>query len=613
MLIKDARVENNNGIRFFEKDILKDDYVFSEDVEVSVTIDYILPGFGVVLMDSGGDSSSEKSNAYLFKIGYKQASVHHAGSGFQNLEKQISSHKIKTITEGMKITLRKVGKIATLFVNGEKVIDYLIKNELPRYNIGYYSNQGNVIKDIKIRSATPNRWNINMENTTGGYVRFLDDTIVLDECVHDAEIEQQNILLESGEHYISYEIDKNYKDSDIKVYVHKSTDDRLYDEEKNILKDGKIRLIEDTEINIKIVGRRGIIKNISISKIPNDDYISTTDNKIDFSGSYLDAYISGLSKITWRGNVNKVPNFFLDNKIAEYGVVMDNKNAVKPEECGISFGYGEPHLYSYEFNCETYLFKIHRYGKIIYTKTLKDIVNKITIFKNISATITELILYKINGEIVNVNIQNENKQFVNADINSPIIVTDKYNYPLDLSASYRKSISNDKSRFIFTNWEREIFEVNRMIKLDKTVSKESDSVIIYGIRNGFAFDINKIYDIKEDNINSIDLMTRNYDRLSKDVILHYNQATKEMILDKKLEEKYSHIIIDYKKMNSYCINYHYNRHSYEIDVSSDEDKFKILYNSKELDGKDNVYQINEYKNTNISGNTTGYIVLRKGV
>lgn len=613
MLLKDARVENKNGFRFFEKDILKDDYMFSSDIEVSVTLDYITPGFGIVLMDSGGDTAKDKNNVYLFKIGYKEASIYHAGQAFQKLEKQISSHKIKTITEGMVLKLKKVSKKITLFVDGEKIYEYFIKNELPRFNVGYYSSKENIIKEINIRSATPNKWNINMENTIGGYIRFLEDAVSISNCIQDAEIEQQGISLKAGTHYVKYEMENVDGKNDLQVFIHREDDDRLYNEEKNILKDGKIRLVEDMVVNLKITGRNGEIKNIAISEIPDDDYVSTDDNIINFDGSYLDAYLQGLKKITWNGCVHKVPNFFLDNKIRTYGVVLDNKNIVKPEDTGISFGYTENFMYDYEFDCTTHLFKISRKGEIVFVKTLTDIINKITIFKNLSAKISELVLYKTNGEIINVNIQNENKQYINADISSPIIVTDKYNYPLDISSSYRKSFTSKGIRYIFTNWEREIFEANRLITLEKSVSKDDDSIIFYGIKKGFEIDINKIYDIKEDNINSIDLFTQGYDRLSKDIILYYNEGTREMILDQSIENEYSHIVMDYRKMNSYCINYHYDKHAYEIDVSTDEKKFKVLYNSKELDKENNIYMINEYKSTNISGNVAGYIVLKKGV
>lgn len=613
MLIKDARVENKNGFRFYEKDILKDDYMFSSDIEIIVKLDYITPGFGVVLMDSGGDSANDKNNIYLFKIGYKEASIYHSSKTFQKLEKQISSHKIKTITEGLELRVKKIGKKVIMYVDGEKVYEYFIKNELPRYNIGYYSSKENIIKEIIIRSATPNKWSVNMENTIGGYVRFLEDAVSISDCRQDAEIEQQNIFLKGGTHYLNYVLEDMNGINDLKVFIHRSDDDRIYNEEKNILKDGRIKLVEDMLVNIKIVGRNGDIKNISLSEIPDDDYISTTDNIIDFDGSYLDAYLNSLKKITWKGCVNKVPNFFLDNSIEEYGTILDNKNTIKPEDTGIVFGSSDRYIYDYEFNCETYLFKISKDDKTVFMRTLTNIVNKITIFKNLSAKISELILYKTNGEIINVNIQNENKQYINADISSPILVVDKYDYPLDISSSYRKSVNEDGNRYIFTNWEREIFESSRLISLEKSMSKDDDSMIIYGIRKGFDININKIYDIKEDNINAIDMFTKHYDRLNKNIVLYYNPSTREMILDQSVEDEYSYIVIDYRKMNSYCINYHYDKHSYEVNVSTDEKKFKILYNSKELDKENNIYQINEYKNTEINGNVAGYIVLRKGV
>ena len=72
--------------------------------------------------------------------------------------------------------------------------------------------------------------------------------------------------------------------------------------------------------------------------------------------------------------------------------------------------------------------------------------------------------------------------------------------------------------------------------------------------------------------------------------------------------------MDYLKDNSYCINYHYDRHIYEVNISSISTENRMIYDTKVLSGgTKEVTQTREYKITNINGNTNGYIVIRKGV
>ena len=66
MLQENCRIEKFNGYRFFEEDILFDDYMFSSDIQLTVDLDYVSPGFGIALIDNEGFSIKEKRFAYLF-------------------------------------------------------------------------------------------------------------------------------------------------------------------------------------------------------------------------------------------------------------------------------------------------------------------------------------------------------------------------------------------------------------------------------------------------------------------------------------------------------------------------------------------------------------------
>lgn len=617
MLQENCRIEKFKGFRFYEKDILYDDYIFTNDIKIEIDVTYVAPGFGIAVMDNDGYSIKEKNDIYLFKIGYKEASIYYSNSIENELVKQITFTEAKTIQEHMKYTFIKKDKKVIVYMNDKKVFEEYIKRDLSKYSIGYYSNAGNIINNISIAANIPENWTINMSNTQGGYIRFLNDTFEITDCKNNAEIEQSNIHLKANTYYLDFTIEDIDEDTknDIKYYVHKSNDDRLFDEEKNILRPGdKFTLLEDTDINLKFTGTSGRIKNISFSRFENDDYISTTIDRVDFLGSYIDVFLSEIKKVTWKGMITRVPEHILFDNDVKYGLIMDNKTIVKPEDTPIRIGKDEnTHIYDYEFNTEDYYFKIRKNNEVIYIKRLIDISNKITIFKNLSAIITEFILYKKNGDVININVQDENKRYVNASISSPIIVVDDYGAPLNLSSSYRKCIYKDYERYVFTNWEREYFEVNKIINLSEKMLNQDDVIKIFGIKKDYEFNLDNIYNVREDNINSIDLMTQHYDVLRGNDILYVDRLKSTITLNENILNKYQMIIIDYLKADNYCINYHYDKHVYEVNISSTNKNNKLLYDSNLINDKDKkIYQVSDYKTTNINGNINGYVVLKKG-
>lgn len=619
MLQHNCRIEKFNGIKFYEKDVLYDDYVFTNDIQITVDVTYITPGFGIALMDNEGYSIKEKSSTYLFKIGYKEASIYYSTPTSQTLVSQITCVNAFTIQEHMKFILKKNGKKITIYLNDTKIFEEYLKKDLDKYNIGYYSNAGNIINNISIAANTPNEWTVNMRNTQGGYVRFINDAFELTDCKHPAEIEQSKIMLEAGTYYFKAELNDIEGINDIKYFIHESDDNRYFDEDKNLLDDNNsFTLRSSKEVNIKIVGTQGKISNMILSKYKEDEYVQTTTNDINFEGSQIDVYLQNINKITWKGMVSRYPKDV--NHDIVYGLILDNKTAIKPDELQhmlIGFFIGNnlnKHVYDYEFNAKTYMFYVKKDGRIIYSTKLTNLSNKITIFKNITAVITEMIIYKKNGDIINITAQDENKKYINANITSPIIVVDQYNAPLDLSSSYRLCHYKDHSRYVFTNWEREYFSPQKVITFTNKVLQEDDTIIVYGIKKKFNYDINKILDVPEDNINSIDLMTKEYELIKEKDLLYVDKVLNVIYLTQEQIDKYQLIVVDYLKANSYCINYHYDKHSYEVGISSTDNSTQILYDSTVVSSTDEkkIYQTRDYKITNINGNVNGYVVIQQG-
>lgn len=624
MLMQNCRVENFNGFRFYEKDILYDDYTFTNNIQVEVDLLYCSPGFGIALMDNEGSSIKEKSNVYLFKAGYREASIYYSTPTSTTLIKQTNCLEAFTVQEHMKFKLVKSGKKVTMFVNGVEVFSEYLKRDLDKYNLGYYSNAGNIINNIGITSNIPNGWTVNMANTVGGHISFATDEFTISDCINDAEIEQSKIPLRKGMYYFNCEnVPHGNKESDIEVFIYPSEekyigspDDRFYDEKKNILNrtTGVLLIKEDMEVTLKFRGTNGTIKEIMISEHKDDEYIPTTTDSIEFKGSYIDVFLSQIKKITWKGTVKRTPgdNSSLDSSTI-YGLILDNRTQIRPLDAHLSYGIE----YDFEFNTDKYEFTVRRDGVITHPDKkfmLKNLSNKVTIFKNITAEITEFILYKKNGDKVNINIQDENKKYINADIESPILVVDQYNIPLDLSSSYRLAHFEDHSRYVFTNWEREYFEPAKKLKFENRVLSQQDTVVAYGIKKGHPYNFNKLHDIPEDNINSIDLMTRDYDVFYETDLLYVDKVVGAIYFNESVIEDYEFIVVDYLKDDSYCINYEYDKNVYEVDISSLKTNNKILYDSMLVSSMDDkgIYQVNKHLITNISGNTNGYVVIRKG-
>ena len=52
LLKPNSRIELQDGIRFYEQDILYDDYVYSGSCQIELDIDYYNNGFGIVLINA---------------------------------------------------------------------------------------------------------------------------------------------------------------------------------------------------------------------------------------------------------------------------------------------------------------------------------------------------------------------------------------------------------------------------------------------------------------------------------------------------------------------------------------------------------------------------------
>lgn len=603
MLQPTSRIEQlNSGILFYEQDILFDDYIYTGDFDIEVSIDYNNIGFGIMFSNSEGSSLLDKDELLLFKIGNKNAEVIYKKNEIQSTIANFSCAYAKTCTKDLKIKLQKRANKYIFFVGKQKITEFKAACDIESFNIGYYSNKDNILKNIKISAAVPYSWMVNMENTNGGYIEFFRDGFELKECTGDAEIGQMDIYLKRGKYYLKY---KESKDANIKAYVFESTSGSIIDEEKNILKkDGSFFVESSKKITIKFIGRIGKISRISITTLKDNEYVRTnpdTGNSVINEGSYIKFLLDDIKEIKFKGTIFYVPGNTHTGPF-DYQVIADENRNYGIYDTNTALNV------KYDYKYSQKKLSIFKSGKLI--KELKINGSVLTVFKNINAVITDLIVTDVNGNDENIIVENTIKKFVPGAIKSPITVLTENNIPLDLSSSYRYYLKNGRKQFIFTNKEREYFKPSHSIKLSNIPSSKSGSIITYGIRKNSVLDMDKILQIEKEGKDSIDACANIYDILFESDLKYIDKKSKEIRLSDLSD--YKLIIVDYLKEDSFCINYRYNLNSYEIDISTEQDgkNLQIIYDNTEKE-IDDIEYINEklYLDTKMIPSASCYIVL----
>lgn len=615
-----GRVDFMHGIKFYEQDILYDDYLYSGNIDIDLSLDYNNPGFGITLIGIEGNSIT-KNHSLMFKL----------GSGvFEIFEKTIDNklsllfnYSVSNARCGTKDLHFKVSKRDNKYsiVIGDLTIDEIaLKVEMDTYYIGFYSNKDNVINNINIAASVPYNWNINMTNTNGGYILFKRDSFELQDCLNNAEVEQLNIELPSGTYYLKYNASIN---SDIKAYIMYSEDQRINDDEKNILKfNNKFVLENKANVSLKFVGTVGKINNITITTEIDNDYLRTdilTGDSKFINGSYIKFLVNEIQSFSFKGTIKFAPGDNHYNPL-NYAIIAIGKYNYGLNDLNLSEGI------EYTFKYKNGVISVIDSNNITRYEMSVGLNSSLTMFKNVNGVIYDLIIIDNDGNETYVGVHNTVTKYVPGLIKSPIIVLnkpveDETAQPLDLSASYRIIEKKDGPYYWFTNTEREYFKPKQYLQLDSLPSDESGTVTIYLIDKDAEIFMDKMLSIKDyggtDTINdNIDLFcpSHQYVRLTQDEFEEFGcyvyKDSGEIRFTGNFSE-YQMIIVDYLKKDSYCINYKYNKKSYEVEISSsNKDTVDIIYDNTEIT-VDNYQYINEQKyiNTGITPLNNCYVVI----
>ncbi len=576
MLQNDARIENINGLKFYEQDIIYDNHEYIGDIEITIKLDYITPGFGIALLNSEGSPLEEQNEIYLFKLGNRENSVIYKNGIKQKTVKRAAS-SFAPPYNNLTLVFSKKGKNIRLDSPDIDMpfIDYAIPSDnWDQYSIGIYSNKGNVVKTISVATSIPDKWFVNMYNTNGGYVKFLPSGFELIGCRENAEVEQNKISLKAGTYYLKY--DTAGKENDITPYIIPSNSTEISLSQKNILKDKSFILYEDTEINLRFVGKFGVIKNINISEDIYSNYIPTSSTNTSFPGSYLSIDLNDVEYVEWTGCIYRpATTNGLNQNTLPYVI---NDGEVRYDMNDLQLDCNVFYIFSYMANSNSLIIREKNDPTNTFEYNIKNpSIEDLFIFYNMDALISSLkIKLKSSNEVTDFTTEHSNIKYVDGNITSPIIVVDEDELPLDLSSSYRiQTLQNDFKKYVFTNKEREVFEAQSKIILEKLPSSEANSIQVYGVPKNSIVDFDMLY--MESDIGRDDLTAFCSNIIPiKDKIDHINSVKGEIFLREISELEY--IIVDYEKRNSYCINYNYDVNMYEVSISGDG-SVKLIYDA----------------------------------
>ena len=108
MLQPNSRIELIDGIRFYEQDLIYDDYIYSGSCKIELDIDYYNNGFGIVIIDPNHSIlMSKETSALMFRMNHKSLEVIYKEGGLQKVLGTYSSAYARTCTDNLKIILKK--------------------------------------------------------------------------------------------------------------------------------------------------------------------------------------------------------------------------------------------------------------------------------------------------------------------------------------------------------------------------------------------------------------------------------------------------------------------------------------------------------------------------
>ena len=589
MLKANSRTESNHGLRFFEQDIVMLDYLFSGDCEISVAVNYQSPGIGILFAEGSGNLSDINS-AYLVRLGYDELSV---------VRKRLS---INTVLAKNSCVFASPQAEATFVVSlrgkhlevrsGNYVMgSCMLDKNISDYQLGIYSSAGNTVTAMTVLSGSPENWIVNMKNTVGGHIRFVDDGFIVTGCSQDAEL-QTTFLLQPQDYYLGYQ---ESDDSNLTAYMFPASDTRNDDSVKNRLENGRITVAVAEPWILKFKGLAGTISQIGLKNKPHEDYVPTENaGSVSLEGSKLIVDMAGVDEIEWVGTIHAIPDIPL-TEVQAFAVISSGANRIQPMH--MDYELGENLLFRFVKSTRTFYangFSLHLGGS--------ESDTRITLFENVSGLISSLKLTLSNGEEQNCMVRSVRHLSLPGAIRGPIVVVGMDGDPLDLSSSYREISREGQIQYLFTNTERETFPATEQeLLLEKTPASTTGSIVVYGIKPVSSRNRTAVFRMTS-SVDTIDAYATHYDILDESLFTVDADSSSVLLSDEAVSRGYIEYVVDYVKEDSYCVNYLADTGAYQVEIVSAQSKVSAIYETQA--GSD-------WKVNPIPVDTEAYIVLRK--
>lgn len=556
-----ARVQvDKEGLYFYERDIIMSPYLFNRNVKIDINLLYKRSGFGVIIAEN---SPINPKHSYLYHLGTNDFIVYER----HLLQQTEYSSRANIVAPNGQVHLlftldKQKGRFYVITTNDEgkekqvMIGEHTISRKLSTYYLGFYSQAGNIINDITFLQGIPDRWHCSIANVHGGRISFWDDGFMFEDCVHDAELEQKEIILPKGKYWFNYETATVNGKYDIEGFIYESTvpsppsdtTDRYYDKKRDTFEEtyledlgkalvhnqGSFQLNKDTSVIVSFKGRNGRVNYVCLKDTQEGSYVSTEESSKSIDGSWIVVDLTNVIAIKWEGIIFSVPPYEDMSKPCPYAVMATNSDRVQLE--ALSIDTDKEYSYYYDVGTsqleaidpETEMFHGYRTVKM----TASD-NNKIKIFMNMSAQITNFTLIMQNSSEINVNVQKTYKVFVPGYIKGPIIVTDKDKNSFDISGSYREVIDDDN--FIIDLFSKTSLE----LKLSHHTSTLWQSIKVYGISRSATIDKTKT---------DIQSFASEYTEISDDLVFLKNDV---IDIPSEIRDDYDYIAVRYQSIEDY--------------------------------------------------------------
>lgn len=601
--LDNARVQvSDDGLYFYETDIIMSKYQFHNDLQIELNLDYQRSGFGIVLCEDEEEGPMESKHKYLFHCGtntYEVLEKHLLQQTKMNVRSNTLRPGLGTVHLQFNYTRASNRIKLYMLINDDgtdrlmEIGSHVLKRKFDTYYIGFYSVAGNTIHDVTFLQGIPNHWSVSIANVHGGRISFWDDGFKFEDCIHDAELEQRAVTLPPGKYYFAYDtapvngkfdiegfiydadtlipkgevyIDKkasdalpNLTDTESKYYRKRGRLDERYleDEGKNLLKeDGSFELSHDTNIVVSFKGMNGFVDHVCVKDDAISEFIATGDTMKRTDGSWIEVDLTNVVNVRWEGIIYKVPPYIDLTKKCPYGIMATTTDRIMLDALAIQL----EEKYSYSYDVATSVLSSHVFDSEAYSADRKLNLtsadhNIVKLFMNMKATMDNLILTMSDGTEININVQKAFKALVPGYIKGPIIVTDENNASFELSANYREVVRDDA--YAIDYFYKHAIEM----KLSHHTTNISYVPEVYGIVKGAT--------ITPTEQNDIAKFATSYTKINSNYVSIKDDILK---LPASVRDDYEYIAIKYQRADLY--NYRFVVYGREV-FEGTEDRLQL--------------------------------------